>query len=50
MPVSNMYEIGFEFGSLGSVKFENTIGKYSMIGVGVVSLLLVLSIPDRRRD
>ena len=50
MSVSNMYEIGFEFGSLGSVKFENTIGKYTMIGVGVVSLLLVLSIPDRRRD
>lgn len=48
--ISNMYEFGYEFGSLGSVKFENTVGKYTMIGVGVVSLLLVLSIPDRRRD
>lgn len=50
VPISNMYEFGYELGTLGNVKFENTIGKYTMIGVGVLSLLLVISIPNRRRD
>ncbi len=44
--VNNMYTIS----SLG-VKMTNNIGTYTMIGVGVASLLLVLTIPaSRRRD
>ena len=44
--VNNMYTIS----SLG-IKMTNNIGTYTMIGVGVASLLLVLTIPaSRRRD
>lgn len=43
--VNNFYSI-----TILNAKLENPIGKYSMLGIGVVSLLLVLSIPDRKRD
>lgn len=54
MIISNMYNVKFSM-PIGesadvSVQFSNKIGEYVAIGIGVVSLLLVLSIPNRRRD
>ncbi len=43
--VNNMYTIS----SVG-INMTNKIGTYTMIGVGAASLLLVLTIPGRRRD
>lgn len=54
MIISNMYNVKFSMPLGGSadvsVQFSNKIGEYVAIGIGVVSLLLVLSIPNRRRD
>lgn len=46
MSLTNMYTI-----TSGSIKIVNNIGQYTMLGLGVLSLLLVVSIPSsRRRD
>ena len=44
--VNNMYTISSSTGA----NITNKIGTYTMIGVGAVSLLLVLTIPGRKKD
>lgn len=49
--ITNVYELTMDVGTSSSWTFENAIGKYTMLGVGVLSLLLVLTIPSsKRRD
>ena len=41
MTINNMYSVGF------LVNFENNIGKFIMLGVGILSLVLIVTIPRR---
>ena len=46
MSIANMYTI-----TSGNDKIVNNIGQYTMLGLGVLSLLLVVTIPsNKRRD
>lgn len=46
MTLTNMYTI-----TSGTAKIVNNIGQYTMLGLGVLSLLLVVTIPSsKRRD
>lgn len=46
MSIANMYTI-----TSGNEKIVNNIGQYTMLGLGVLSLLLVVTIPSsKRRD
>lgn len=54
MTINNMYNVKSSF-TIGGVEFaarefQNKVGVYIAIGVGVLSLLMVLSFPNRRRD